>query len=465
MKHFLDFRGIDVKHYIDMFEERGQDLRDLRARFESLLARIPGDARGESPEWEALEREVLTHEDEQSKTEPNDYEQILAARPADHLDTIPCALAPEALRSRVAGGWYGRIAGCVLGKPVECLMKEGDRGCNSRSKMKELLQANGDYPLRDYLSEKVMLPYWHSVIEDPSWFEKDHARESLREHMRYAPRDDDIDYTIVGMRQVALLGRVFSPDQSNEAWERISPDWLARFRCCRLRHTGLQAPATATFLNATREWIGAQIRPDYFGYICPGRPADAARMAWADAAKDHTRNGIYGSMWVAACIAAAFAEGDMRNVIALGLQQVPAASRLTGHITRTVEAALRNGDDFEMTFDDITARLGAYHPIHAINNACIIAAALIHGKGDYTRTIGIAVMGGLDTDCNGASAGSILGAAIGREAIPDYWTKPFNGVVRSTVGHTADATPRADGGGHEVAIDELVDMTLATALS
>ena len=31
-------------------------------------------------------------------------------------------------------------------------------------------------------------------------------------------------------------------------------------------------------------------------------------------------------------------------------------------------------------------------------------------------------MGGLDTDCNGATAGSVMGALLGAEAIPAKWT-------------------------------------------
>ena len=68
-----------------------------------------------------------------------------------------------------------------------------------------------------------------------------------------------------------------------------------------------------------------------------------------------------------------------------------------------------------------------------INNAAVVAAALLWGEGDYTRTIGLAVMGGWDTDCNGATAGSAFGAMHGTEALLEHWVRPLNDLVRSMV--------------------------------
>ena len=58
--------------------------------------------------------------------------------------------------------------------------------------------------------------------------------------------------------------------------------------------------------NPYREWIGAQIRADICGYV-PRPPGAAAKLAFRDASLSHTANGIYGAMWSAALVAAAFA--------------------------------------------------------------------------------------------------------------------------------------------------------------
>jgi ADP-ribosylglycohydrolase len=186
-------------------------------------------------------------------------------------------------------------------------------------------------------------------------------------------------------------------------------------------------------MNPYCEWIGAQIRADPYGYVFPGEPAKAARLAWNDAAASHVKNGIYGAMWVAACIAAAYVEDDPERIIMRGLEQVPSSCRLREHVTRTVEVAKRNGDDYEKTFSDIDQHLGHYHCVHTVNNACIVVAGLIHGGRDFGRCISIAVMGGLDTDCNGATAGSIAGTMLGTKEIPGRWRDVFNDTLHTSV--------------------------------
>ena len=70
-------------------------------------------------------------------------------------------------------------------------------------------------------------------------------------------------------------------------------------------------------------------------------------------------------------------------------------------------------------------------------NIAVIASlsflALLYGNGDFEKTICLAVMGGLDTDCNGATAGSIAGVMLGDDRIPSKWTSPLNDTVQSFV--------------------------------
>ena len=49
----------------------------------------------------------------------------------------------------------------------------------------------------------------------------------------------------------------------------------------------------------------------------------------------------------------------------------------------------------------------------------------LYGKGDFGRTIDIATRCGQDSDCNPASAGGILGTAIGYDNIPEEWLAPL----------------------------------------
>ena len=92
-----------------------------------------------------------------------------------------------------------------------------------------------------------------------------------------------------------------------------------------------------------------------------------------------------------------------------------------------------SGIGWEAARDAIEVRYGHYSSVHTINNAAVVAAALLWGDGDYTRTVGLAVQGGWDTDCNGATAGSVFGAMWGTEALPDRWVDPLNDLIRSSI--------------------------------
>jgi len=76
--------------------------------------------------------------------------------------------------------------------------------------------------------------------------------------------------------------------------------------------------------------------------------------------------------------------------------------------------------------------------VRTINNAVFVLLGLLYGQGDFERTICIAVMAGLDTDCNGATAGSIAGAILGAKALPPKWIGPLNDRIKSMVANNTD---------------------------
>jgi ADP-ribosylglycohydrolase len=63
----------------------------------------------------------------------------------------------------------------------------------------------------------------------------------------------------------------------------------------------------------------------------------------------------------------------------------------------------------------------------------VIAAGLLWGEGDFTHTIALTVLGGLDTDSNGATAGSVAGILNGATKIPSHWTEPLEDTLRSAL--------------------------------
>jgi ADP-ribosylglycohydrolase len=213
-------------------------------------------------------------------------------------------------------------------------------------------------------------------------------------------------------------------------------------------------PASASHRNVHREWIGAQIRADFWGYSNPGNPELAAEYAWRDASVSHVKNGIYGEMWAAAMMATAFTTDDVDAIIDAGLAQVPAKCRLAAEVGETIKWR-REG----ISYDDALKRIHSiwdenrmHDWCHTISNARIVTLALLWGGGDFGDSIAKAVQSGFDTDCNGATVGSIMGIIHGASKIPRKWTKIFNDTLETGVSDF-----------HRVSVSEMAKETMHLA--
>jgi hypothetical protein len=253
--------------------------------------------------------------------------------------------------------------------------------------------------------------------------------------------DDDIHYSLVGLGVLEERGIGFGWRDVAEYWLHHLPipaictaeaqailNYQNRSWRCGDRPAG--DPAwIRRHRNPYREWIGAQIRADGWAFCCAGRPELAAELAWRDAHWTHERNGIYGEMMFAAMIAAAFAEHDLERLIDIGLSEIPRDCRLARWVARCRQW-LRECADFEACMDRLEAELGEMHVVHTINNALVCLIALHYGKMDTTQAPAMAVMCGLDTDCNGATVGSVVGAIAGRQAFGETLAGCLNDEIR-----------------------------------
>ena len=269
-----------------------------------------------------------------------------------------------------------------------------------------------------------------------------------------APADDDTNYTVMASFLIEKYGRDFTSADVAQMWLDSQPKGAyctaERVAFCNFVK-GYLPPDSAVYQNPYREWIGAQIRGDYFGYINPGDPAEAARMAWRDARISHIKNGIYGEMFAAAMIAQAAVSRDIHTILYAGLGEIPSTSRLYEAVLYVIRA-FDEGHTMTDCLKEVHRRFDEYTAhgwCHTISNAMIVTAALLYGQGDFRKSICLAVESGFDTDCNGATVGSVLGMRNGQQAIGLDWTKPLHGALDTSIFSVG-----------RISIDELVDQTI-----
>jgi ADP-ribosylglycohydrolase len=400
------------------------------------------------------ELENLPRDPEFDFIQPNELEEIKKERPAGPRQ-LPLALNDKDLLDRFRGAWAGRAAGCALGKPVEGLGMRGHGDMNGREAIRYYLKNRGHWELDYYFSGS-----------DTGDGIKLGCPLSWRENIKFMEPDDDIHYSLIGLKVLEEKGPDFQWYDIPDTWNSSLPykfictaetQAILNYNLVRpLRLRDLPAeiiPVTAAFTrrhnNPYRERIGALIRADGWAYACAGNPELAAEYAWRDACWTHTANGIYGEMFVAAVIAAAFVESSPDKLVEIGLSEIPRHCRLSAAI-REALTWIPDCTTFEDFMPRLEKRYAGMHAGHAVNNALIVMMSLFYGQMNCDRTIGIAVMGGLDTDCNGATAGSIAGAAAGYRNLGGKLVAPLNDTIKPLVF-----------GFQEITMKELAERTLA----
>jgi hypothetical protein len=362
--------------------------------------------------------------------QPDDLDAIRRLRP-NGPRRLPMHLSEDELLDRLHGAWTGRACGCALGKPVEgmCLIHQG------RLRVKAYLQNRGQWPLEDYFS---------GIPREDDAHRLNPADPAVRENIRFMPPDDDIHYTLMGLHVLERFGAGFRWHNVADAWNRCLPfsaictaesQAITNYNIRNVRHSKGTYPSphwTARHNNPYREWIGAQIRADGWAYGAAGHPERAAEFAWRDAHWTHTANGIYGAMFMAAMIAASYVVHEPAELVEIGLSEIPAGCKLAEAV-RQARAWVDECGDFEAFMEKLEARYGDLHPVHTVNNAMVCVMSLFYGAMDTERAVCTAVMAGLDTDCNGATVGSIVGASSGYREYSQKFKAPLSDTIRPTM--------------------------------
>jgi len=268
------------------------------------------------------------------------------------------------------------------------------------------------------------------------------------------PEDDDLNFAMLALSLVEEHGDALTTEDVALAWLNDLPAgrvFTAERAAYRNLLNGVEPDRAAVVRNPFREWIGALIRADVYGWTHPGDPQGAARAAHADARLSHRRNGIYGALFAAAMGASALGADDVDAVLDDGLSVVPPGSALAEAV-RFGRSLGRSGCPLDEALDALHANYGQLHWVHVLNNTALIAYALTASRGEFATAVGIAVMGGWDTDSAGATVGAVCGALVGADALPPAWIVPLHNQIASSL-------PGFDG----VALDHLAERTAVAA--
>ncbi|GAA3409666.1 ADP-ribosylglycohydrolase family protein [Paenibacillus hodogayensis] len=413
--------GCEVEGFAERVAAAGKDEAQLMAIYQELMA-LP--IRTDFP-----------------FEEPSELSEIRALRP-DGPRVLQDSLSESEWQDKFYGAWLGRSAGCALGKPLEAWHYMAGAGGNPGwLNVKHWFEGADAWPIQGYTPSQSRAEQEHGLSLATG------GMLSTKERIRFMETDDDIRYTVLGLITLEKHGLDFDSYDIGKLWhshlayrqvctaetqaymnftqatshqKSLRDDWAQRKDWVR------------TYLNPYREWIGAQIRADGFAYGAAGNPELAADLAWRDASFSHVKNGIYGEMFCAAMIAAAFVESDPERIVRIGLSEIPRNCRLTHDIEQAISITKEAGSQLELV-ERIWEAFKHYHPVHTNNNAALVAASILFAKGDFETAIATSVLGGWDTDCNGATVGSIMGAMLGASKIPSKWIEPLNDTLYAEV--------------------------------
>jgi ADP-ribosylglycohydrolase len=239
--------------------------------------------------------------------------------------------------------------------------------------------------------------------------------------------NDDLDLQILWLKAMQENDAHLDAFKLGKYWLKYVPvDWNEYGICKANMRIGLMPPVSGQFNNAKwKRSNGAWIRSEIWACLYPGNPLNAAKLAREDACVDHgMAAGTYAEIFTASLESAAFVESDRDSLISFGLSMIPPDCRVAKAI-RTAIKARYDKKTWQEAREEVIKNTADMGWFQAPRNVAFTMIGWLYGDGDFGKSICIAVNCGDDTDCTGATLGSILGIIGGTKAIPEKWRKPI----------------------------------------
>jgi ADP-ribosylglycohydrolase len=256
--------------------------------------------------------------------------------------------------------------------------------------------------------------------------------------------NDDLDLQILWLKAMEENNYKVDAYTLGEYWLKYVPvNWNEYGVGKNNMRSGIMPPLSGEYNNA--KWKtsnGAWIRSEVWACLAPGNPMLAAQFAWNDACVDHgCSEGTYAEIFTATLESAAFVEKDRDKLIQFALSMIPSGCKVAIAVNTAVEAS-RSGKTWPQAREaviTVTEDLGWFQ---APRNVAFTIIGWLYGDGDFGKSICIAINCGDDTDCTGATLGSIFGIIYGTSIIPEKWKAPIGDGIKTVAvsGFEAPAT-------------------------
>ena len=245
--------------------------------------------------------------------------------------------------------------------------------------------------------------------------------------------NDDLDLQMLWLKAMEENAARVEAFTLGDYWLKFVPvDWNEYGVGKANMRMGIMPPLSGEYNNLKwKNSNGAWIRSEIWACLAPGLPLLAAQMAREDACVDHgAAEGTFAELFTASIESAAFIEPERDRLIAFGLSMIPENCRVARAVHVAI-AAKEAGKDWLAARADVLAETEDMGWFQAPANVAYVIIGWLYGDDDFGKSICIAVNCGDDTDCTGATLGSIFGIIGGTKAIPNKWREPIGNAIKT----------------------------------
>ncbi|MGE5429268.1 MAG: ADP-ribosylglycohydrolase family protein [Methylococcaceae bacterium] len=303
--------------------------------------------------------------------------------------TIPV----DVLKDKIAGGWAGKMIGVTYGAPTE-------------------FQAQG------------------KTFEDSIKWKPADVKGSIWQ--------DDMYVQLTFLMTMDKYGMEAPAKKYQELFAKAGYQlWHANVQARKNYYDSIFPPQSGQpEFNLHADDIDFQIEADYIGFMCPGMPQVANKIADKIGHIMNYGDGVYGGVFVAALYSEAYFENDIPKIIDRALLSIPAESDYAKIVKDVMLLHKQYPSDWRAAWNELENKwakeqicaAGTTFNIDAKLNGAYIVMGLLYGEGDPLKTMEIATRCGQDSDCNPSNAMAVLGVIKGFNALPAEYKDAVNAI-------------------------------------